>query len=97
VKPPYLSTFIDERDNAASFDLALSTGEYYDLTAADMRQIAMETLAAVSGWRQAATKLGLSRSEIDRMSSAFEHKASDDARAFTQRAVASGTHSFDQP
>jgi hypothetical protein len=52
---------------------------------------AWETLAAVSGWRKAATKLGISRGEIERMASAFEHKASDDARAFINKAVASGT------
>jgi serine/threonine-protein kinase HipA len=79
------------REVEASFDLALSTGEYYGLNAADMRQIARKTLAAVSGWRKAATKLGISRREIDRMSSAFEHKAGDDARAFIKKTVASGT------
>src|SRR6266404_2977085 len=81
LKPPYLSTSIDERDNEASFDLVLGTGEYYGLIAADMRQMVTETLAAVSGWRKAAIKLGISRSEIDRMASAFEHEAKDNACA----------------
>ena len=82
VKPPYLSTFIDEHDNEVSFDLVLSTGEYYGLTAIDMKQIVKETVASVSGWRPAALKIGISRGELDRMSGAFEKKAFEDARAF---------------
>ena len=84
VKPPFLSTFIDEKDNAASFDLVLSTAEYYGLTAADVRQIVQETVTAVSGWRKAAAKLGMSRRETDRMASAFEHEATDAALAFVR-------------
>ncbi|MGO8928471.1 MAG: type II toxin-antitoxin system HipA family toxin [Limisphaerales bacterium] len=75
VKPPYLSTLIDERDSEASFKLVMSTGEYYGLAVPDMRQIVQETVKAVSGWRKAAEKLRISRSEIDRMASAFEHEA----------------------
>jgi serine/threonine-protein kinase HipA len=82
VKPPYLSMFIDERDNEASFDLVISTGEYYGLTAADMRQIVKKTVAAVSGWRAAASKAGIARGELDRMAGVFEKKAYTDARAF---------------
>lgn len=82
VKPPYLATLISEQDNAASFDLVLSTAEYYGLTGAEVRQIVKETVAAVSGWRQSAVKLGISGRESDRMASAFEHEAKDQARAF---------------
>jgi hypothetical protein len=60
----------------------LSTGEYYGLTAIDMKQIVKETVASVSGWRPAALKIGISRGELDRMSGAFEKKAFEDARAF---------------
>jgi len=85
VKAPSLSTSIDERDNEASFDLVLSTGEYYGLTAADMRQIVKETVAAVSRWRATAARTGISRREIDRMAGAFEHPAADAARAFVNK------------
>jgi len=47
-----------------------------------MRQIVKEMVAAVSGWRKAAAKLGISRKETDRMASAFEHEANNQARAF---------------
>ena len=87
VKPPYLSTFIDEQNYAASFDLVLSTTEYYGLTSADARQIVQETVTAVSGWRKVAAKLGISRRETDRMASAFEYEATDAARAFASRGI----------
>jgi serine/threonine-protein kinase HipA len=84
VKAPYLSTYIDERDNEASFELVLSTGKYYDLTVADMNRIVKETVAAVSRWRAVAAKSGISRREMDRMAGAFEHPAADAARAFVK-------------
>jgi len=40
-----------------------------------MRLIVQETVKTVSGWRKAAEKLRISRSEIDRMAGAFEHEA----------------------
>lgn len=84
VKPPYLSTWIDEQNNAASFDVVLSTADYYGLTRADTRRIVKETVAAVSGWRKEAARLGCSRREIERMASAFEHEARDAARAYAK-------------
>ncbi len=84
VKAPYLSTCIDQQDNAASFDLVLSTGEYYGLTSPDLKQLVKETIAAVLGWRAAAAKIGISRREIHRMAGAFEHQAADAARAFVK-------------
>jgi serine/threonine-protein kinase HipA len=82
VKPRYLTTLIDERDSEASLDLVLSTGEYYGLSARDMKRMVKETVAAVSGWRAAAAKIGISRTETNRMAGAFEHSANDAARAF---------------
>lgn len=84
MKTPFLSTFINERDNAASFDLVVSTGEYYGLTATDMKQVVKETVAGVAGWRTDAAQTGISRSEIDRMTGAFENEAHDAARAFVK-------------
>ncbi|HEY5914722.1 MAG TPA: HipA domain-containing protein [Verrucomicrobiae bacterium] len=82
VKAPYLSTFIDERDNEASFDLVLRTADYYGLSAAGVKGIVKETVAAVSGWRATAAKIGISRKEMERMGGAFEHGAQNAARAF---------------
>ena len=75
---------IDEQNNAASFEVVLSTADYYGLTKADTRRIVKEAVAAVSDWRKEAAKLGSSRREIDRMASAFEHEAWDAARAYAK-------------
>jgi serine/threonine-protein kinase HipA len=82
MKPPYLSTFIDEQNNAASFDLVLSTAGYYGLTSADTRRIVKQAVAAVSNWRKEAAQLGCSSREMDRLASAFEHDALNCARAY---------------
>jgi len=84
IKPPYLSTMIDEQNNAASFDVVLETSEYYGLAKADVRRIVKEIVAAVSNWRTEAARLGSSRREIDRMASAFEHEAWDGARVYAK-------------
>jgi serine/threonine-protein kinase HipA len=84
VKPPYLSTMIDEENNTASFEVVLGTAEYYGLTKADTRRIVKKAMAAVSAWRTEAAKLGCSRREIERMASAFEHEARDAARAYAK-------------
>ena len=82
VKPPYLSTLIDEHDSEASFDRVLNTAEHYGLAAAEAKRVAKEVVAAVSGWRQAAVKLGIPRAQINRMASAFEHEAGRSASAW---------------
>jgi serine/threonine-protein kinase HipA len=81
VKPRILSTYISPDDPTASIDLALYAADYFGLKPADARQIAGETAEAVAGWRAVAKDLGLSRNEIDRMASAFEHKDLEAARA----------------
>ena len=69
-----LTTYIDEFDGTASLDRALATAEYYGLSPTQARRIAGDVWKAVSGWREAATRLRASRREIDRMESAFEHE-----------------------
>jgi serine/threonine-protein kinase HipA len=68
---------IDDRDNSASFDLVLEVGDYFGLRTDDMKLIAGEVASAISRWREEAGLLGISNSEITRMTSAFEH---DDLR-----------------
>ena len=84
VKPPYLSTMIDEHNNAASFEVVLETAEYYGLTEVDTRRIVKKTVAAVSNWRREAAKFDSSRREIDRMAGAFEHDARAAARSYAK-------------
>jgi serine/threonine-protein kinase HipA len=73
VKPRILTTAIDPEDNSASIDLALAAAEYFGLKKAEAKAIAGEVGAAVAGWRQEAQKAGITKTEIDRMGSAFEH------------------------
>ena len=79
IKPRMLATAITEDDNTASVDLAFDVAGYFELGDARARQIASEVAAAVSRWRAEAARHGLTRQEIDRMASAFEHQ--DLARA----------------
>ncbi len=74
IKPRILSTTINEDDNTASLALALDVAGYFDLDANKARAIAGEVGKAVSRWRDEASRQGLSKNEIDRMASAFEHE-----------------------
>lgn len=73
VKPRVLSTAIDDEDQTASLELALSVAAYFGLDAAEARGIAGEVARAVSQWRAEATRLGISSAECTRMESAFAH------------------------
>jgi len=73
IKPRVLTTAIDLEDGTASLKLAYEVASYFELTAKVARALAREVGKAVSSWRKEAGKLGLGKSEIDRMASAFEH------------------------
>ena len=74
-----LTTAIDLDDNEASLELALSVAGHFRLTLSDARKIVREVAQAVSTWRDVAARFNLSRHEIERMSSAFEHRELQDA------------------
>ena len=74
IGPRVLSTAIDLDDPTASIDLVSETAESYGLKPPDAQGIALEVAQAVSGWREAAARLGIVAREIERMASAFEHK-----------------------
>jgi serine/threonine-protein kinase HipA len=78
IKPRILSTAINEDDNTASLALAMQVAGYFELDAVKARAIAAEVGKAVSKWRDEAARHGLTKAEIDRMASAFEH---DDLKA----------------
>jgi serine/threonine-protein kinase HipA len=78
IKPRVLATAIDLDNGTASLELALDVAEYFELDAADAREVANEVGRAVSGWRQEAARFDLAASQIERMASAFDH---DDLRA----------------
>jgi serine/threonine-protein kinase HipA len=77
VKPRVLSTAIDEEDQSASLELALSVAEYFELRQDEAKAIAGMVGSAVSQWRAVAERLGIASAEIKRMESAFVH---DDLR-----------------
>jgi serine/threonine-protein kinase HipA len=69
-----LRTAINEYDNTASLALALEVAGYFDLDDGKAREIAKQVGRAVSNWRDEAARHGLTKNEIDRMASAFEHE-----------------------
>ncbi len=74
IKPRVLTTAIDLEDGTASLERAMEVADYFELDAKAAHAIAAEVGQAVTTWRGAAADLGLSKSEIDRMASAFEHE-----------------------
>ncbi|HEY1262569.1 MAG TPA: HipA domain-containing protein [Terriglobales bacterium] len=73
IKPRILTTAISEDDGTASLDLAMSVAEYFELETDKAKAIAAQVGEAVSTWRDEAAQHEIGKSEIDRMSSAFEH------------------------
>lgn len=74
IKPRILSTAIDLNEPMASLDLAMEVAHYFDLENTHAKKISKEVSLATSSWRQEAAKFKIKKAEIDRMSSAFEHK-----------------------
>jgi len=66
-----LSLNIDMDDNAVSFDLAKSVGEYFRLSESEMETIFSEVLGVVKNWESEAKRIGIKRSEIELMAGAF--------------------------
>lgn len=73
IKPRILSTAIDPMDAGASIDLAIDSAHYFEVKNKEVKMILEEVSSATSLWRIEAEKLKIKKSEIDRMSSAFEH------------------------
>lgn len=73
IKPRVLATAINEDDATASLPLAMDVAGYFGLDDSKAKRISSEVGKAVSKWRKEAARFGLSKSEIERMASAFEH------------------------
>ena len=73
LKPRFLSTAIDLEDHEASLELALTVAPYFELDESAARAVAKDIALSVAEWRTVASKLGLQRTDIERMASAFEH------------------------
>ena len=74
VGPRMLTTAIDYGANEASLELALGVADHFGLSLDDARDIAHDVAQAVSTWRETAAQYRLPAREMERMSSAFEHR-----------------------
>jgi serine/threonine-protein kinase HipA len=81
IKPRVLTTAINEDDTTASLALAMEVAGYFELNAGQARDVAAEVGHVVSMWRDEAARHGLTKPEIDRMASAFEHQDLEMARS----------------
>ena len=69
----FLSLNVDDENSRIDFDLALNAAKYYGLGESDAKQIISEISATVdTHWKRLAKEYGISRSEIERMTPAFE-------------------------
>ena len=66
-----LSTYITQTDNAQDIELALSVCEYFDFDINSAKQIINDLKSVVKNWQNVAKQIGLNKSEIDKMESAF--------------------------
>lgn len=66
-----LALNVDMHNNALNFELALSVGQFFQLNENQMHMIIKEVCTAVKDWRMLGAKLGISRAELEMMSSAF--------------------------
>lgn len=82
IKPRILTTAINEDDNTASLDVAMSVAPYFELDDARARADAGAVARAVATWRDEATRHGLTKVECARMASAFAHDDLEGALAF---------------
>jgi serine/threonine-protein kinase HipA len=73
IKPRILTTAINEEDTTASLSTAMQVAGYFGLQDAQAREIAAQVAQATSKWRDEATEHGVTKAEIERMTSAFEH------------------------
>jgi len=73
VRARILTTAISVDDATCSIELALSQAEYFNVKADEAKRIISEVAKAVSNWRDVARDARQTKTQIDRMASAFEH------------------------
>ncbi len=74
ISPRTLSTTIGLDDPSASIELAYEVCEYFGITLNQARETAIKIGHVVATWRNEARRFGLSKQEMDRMATAFEHE-----------------------
>jgi serine/threonine-protein kinase HipA len=73
IKARVLTTNINLEEGTCSIDLVESASEYFGIGLAQAKSIIQEVASATATWRDVAKEVGARASEINRMSSAFEH------------------------
>lgn len=68
-----LALNIDSQNNALDFELAKSVGEYFQLSEVEMNNIISRINGVVSGWKNIAQGIGISRAEQELMTAAFRY------------------------
>lgn len=66
-----LSTYITPTDNSQDIELALSVNEYFDLNTQEAKQIIKDMKNVIKNWQNVAKQLGLNKTEISKMETAF--------------------------
>ena len=66
-----LALNIDMDNNALDFELAISVGQYFQLTLPEMKVILEQVKSVVGNWRKVATQIGIAKSEQNLMEAAF--------------------------
>lgn len=85
VRPRVHALAIDEADPTASLELARSVIPSFGLTIDAADVIVRQVAEPVADWRTYGKAHGLTRRQLDRMASAFEHADLDSARAMLRR------------
>ncbi len=80
VRPRVHALAIDETDQTSSLELALSVIAAFGLGVRAAAEIVREVAAPVARWRPYARAHGLTRRQLDRMATAFEHADLEAAR-----------------
>ncbi len=80
IKPRILTTNIDFDSGTASLDLALSVSRDFRISPDEANKIIKEVAGSVKNWQKIAKHIGLKRTEISQMASAFEHQDLEKAK-----------------
>jgi serine/threonine-protein kinase HipA len=68
-----LTLNISETDNSLSLELAIEVAEYFRLSKDRAEIIIREVVSSVQHWKEIATHLGISNSQVQNMKDAFGH------------------------
>ena len=82
IKPRILTMAINFEDTSASLDTAMVVAKDFRISKEKAIEIVKNIVSAVKQWKRVAEDFGLSKHEIDRMTSAFEHEDLDKAEKF---------------